>query len=524
MSVGHVAGPVAAQALEALVGQFADRTSFVRELVQNSLDAGAGRVDVDFHLDPGGLSVEVTDDGEGMDLAIIESCLLTLFRSSKERDLTKIGKFGVGFVSLFALEPRRVVVDTARDGLHHRVVFAEDRSYTLLEVPTPFEGTRVRIETSLRGEHARSLAQATREALAYWCRFARAEIWTECAVDAWGWEPTVVTGEFTVDAPVTVTVEEPGFRAVLGPSGRDTSPVAFHNRGLTLLESEEDLVPGVTFRVEAAALEHTLTRDNVLRDAQFREVVARLAAIAREQLQPRWLQALQVACTTGDSDARRALLAVTHPTAFPIPPELPCYADVEGTLRSVDELRPRGLVAWTRRALGDRPTVFTAEAPSPLTAAAAEAGLPVLASPDTPPDPLVAALAERAGVQLVPLHTVHRVAVAVEAPPLVEAASALVVAHCAEPEGLSAAELHPPGDVLALRLDAPGTLLPAAGTGGDGPLHVNLGHPLLARLSDLPVAIAAPLLARAVTGGLHGGPLPDGLLEAARSAATGDSA
>ena len=41
-----------------------------------------------------------------MDRATIEG-YLTLFRSTKEDDLTKIGKFGISFVSLFAMEPRR---------------------------------------------------------------------------------------------------------------------------------------------------------------------------------------------------------------------------------------------------------------------------------------------------------------------------------------------------------------------------------------------------------------------------------
>ena len=137
-------------ALNALVRQFSERSSFVRELVQNALDAGAGRIEVMLFEEGESLIIEVIDDGEGMDRDIIERYLLTLFRSSKERDLTKIGKFGVGFVSLFTLEPSLVVVDTGRDGRPHRVIFAADRSYTLAEVDTPFEGTTVRILVPIR--------------------------------------------------------------------------------------------------------------------------------------------------------------------------------------------------------------------------------------------------------------------------------------------------------------------------------------------------------------------------------------
>ena len=73
----------------------------MRELIQNSLDAGAARINVRMAWSDGELRIEVDDDGEGMDRATIEGYLLTLFRSTKEEDLTKIGKFGVGFVSVF---------------------------------------------------------------------------------------------------------------------------------------------------------------------------------------------------------------------------------------------------------------------------------------------------------------------------------------------------------------------------------------------------------------------------------------
>ena len=41
-----VGGAPAAAALKSLVRQFSERSSFVRELIQNSLDAGSGRIEV----------------------------------------------------------------------------------------------------------------------------------------------------------------------------------------------------------------------------------------------------------------------------------------------------------------------------------------------------------------------------------------------------------------------------------------------------------------------------------------------
>ena len=84
-----------------LVDQFSDPLAFYRELIQNSMDAGSNRVDVTLEYDDktGTARMAVEDDGEGMDERIIDEYFLVLFRSTKEDDLTKIGKFA-GIVSV----------------------------------------------------------------------------------------------------------------------------------------------------------------------------------------------------------------------------------------------------------------------------------------------------------------------------------------------------------------------------------------------------------------------------------------
>ena len=291
-----VGGNPAKEALKALVGQFSERSAFVRELVQNSLDAGAGRIELQIEQQGRRLRIAVVDDGEGMDRATVEGYLLTLFRSNKERDLTKIGKFGIGFVSLFAVEPELVVVDTARDGVHHRVVFDSSYEYTLAQIDEPFEGTSVTLYLRSWGKSAGELARELRKALHYWCRYARADVicWAKSgAKERWGWPEEEVAHPFAVQAPVSYLVEEDLLRAVLGFSGTTRSDVGYYNRGLTLLEAEEAVIPGVTFRVEAGTLEHTLTRDNVRRDQAFEGVIAHLWKLASGPLLAKHLAAME---------------------------------------------------------------------------------------------------------------------------------------------------------------------------------------------------------------------------------------
>ena len=271
---------MAGDLIEELVHQFTDPFAFYRELIQNSIDAGSARIEVVLSYRPEGakglLTAKVADFGEGMNRRVIEDYLLTKFRSSKENDLTKIGKFGIGFVSVFACAPDAVVVDTGRDGEFWRVLFKKDRSYELLQLREPVEGTSVTLHKALTPSDYDAFAAASKESVQRWCRHSEADV----AFAAGGHDgsppppPSPVKEPLEVDAPFQVEHLEEGTHVVAGPSRRDPAPTGMYNRGLTLLESTEPLVPGVAVKIVSRWLEHTLTRDNVRRDRNFDRVLA----------------------------------------------------------------------------------------------------------------------------------------------------------------------------------------------------------------------------------------------------------
>jgi DNA topoisomerase VI subunit B len=88
--------------LERLVAQFAGPYDFLRELVQNALDAGSDRAEVvlETHTEVGGEADEVvyelrvSDAGRGMDEAVIDGGLTRLFASTKADDRTMAGGYG----------------------------------------------------------------------------------------------------------------------------------------------------------------------------------------------------------------------------------------------------------------------------------------------------------------------------------------------------------------------------------------------------------------------------------------------
>ena len=316
-----------------MVRQFADRWAFWRELVQNGIDAGATHIEARATLEASGLAhFSVEDDGAGMTRAIIEGPLLTLFASSKEADASKIGKYGVGFLSVFAVEPSEVVVHTWRAGQAWVVRLSPDHSYELSEAsPRPGSGTIVtlldRLDTAAFGERAR----AARGALARWCRHAAVPIrLTELRPAA---DPVVVRIDEPLTVPAAFTVSDEQLlddgaseRFVLGPSAgwelvapegdteRRPSFAGFYNRGLTLHETEQpphEKLANIRLKVLSPRLSHTLSRDGLRRDAEYERVVAHAVDLVASTLAPELARAIHAAAERALEEPARlaALLA-----------------------------------------------------------------------------------------------------------------------------------------------------------------------------------------------------------------------
>lgn len=292
-----VDGGEAGDVLDSLVKQFTDPLACLRELIQNAVDAGSDTVEVNFGRE-GELGIlEVKDHGEGMDKAVIESKLVRLFSSSKDGDLTKIGKFGIGFVSVFALDPVAVCVDTAKAGERWRVVFHADRTWTRAALNEPLEGTRVRMFIKRSPAAWQALTRDAEAAVRKWCRYLQAEI----IVDG-----TTINEPLSLDGCVVTATRDDGEGTVVIVGVGGAPQVGFYNKGLTLLEatSWSDFPAGVSVRLSSRWLEHTLTRDSVVKDAQYRKALALVLSVISDELEPRCIEAM----TRLPLDERSAIL------------------------------------------------------------------------------------------------------------------------------------------------------------------------------------------------------------------------
>lgn len=361
---------LARQALSNLVRQFARPLDFLRELVQNAIDAGSPRVAVwvDFTPDAGAttgvLEVHVDDWGDGMDRHIIDTQLTRLFSSSKEGDLTKIGKFGIGFTSIFAVRPDAVLVRTSRNGEGWEVLFHADRTYEIHLHDDPLTGTRITLVKRMEAARVDGWVDEARSVLLRWCEHSRVPVTfsdrrrvavavPEASSDPFAAfaDPTgapeveVLSCPLALDgAALQVHYEADGVEVLVGYGAEPL--VGFYNSGLTLVRGQRADVLGaylerlghLQLKVRYDRLEHTLTRDNVLRDVHWARAmgaVLRAVDLLRAQLLDR---AEAVAREGGGLDPWHRLLAVEE-AARPLDMGgRRVLRDTTGALRTPDEL------------------------------------------------------------------------------------------------------------------------------------------------------------------------------------------
>ena len=260
-----------------LVDQFSDPFTCLRELVQNAMDAGTESIEIKTRYldDPGGTLLEIRDFGGGMNRDIIDTKLTRLFASDKENDLTKIGKFGIGFVSVFSLKPELVTVDTGRDGEYWRIAFDGGTDFALFSLHEPIEGTSVRLYKLMPFEDYDPFVERAQATLRQWCRHSAINI---------SFNGEIINCDLVVESAVRIDVTSPLGRFNVGVCPGQPYAYGLYNSGLTLMEGSQETAPGVTYKILSNHLEHTLTRDAVIKDENYAKVVTTLEGLIKDEL------------------------------------------------------------------------------------------------------------------------------------------------------------------------------------------------------------------------------------------------
>lgn len=351
--------------LQTLIDQFSDPFAFLRELAQNGIDAGTTAIDYSFELRPstresekGLFILHINDDGEGMTRKIIDTELTRLWSSSKEYDWTKIGAFGIGFVSIFALRPEAVILDTGRDGEAWRIFFKADQSFDRILLDREVRGTQIQFIKEIARDRFDFMRDRTLKTLTLWCKFCNIDIRVE---------GERINQTFAFDAPHSVYFEEPGLRITVMPTTADTPFYGFYCKGLTLYENTDSPIPGVSFRLDYENLSHTLTRDNVIKDEHYIAGMRRVQQVVDSELRPRLFEAARMCEEPEELDGLFALLAPLGLERLPARLDnLPIIPLADGSRVSIHDLRwsyrEWGSIYWGKQP-GQAPTLHT-EAPA----------------------------------------------------------------------------------------------------------------------------------------------------------------
>ena len=152
-----------------------DRLVFLRELAQNSRDAGATSINVKAYLDGNELALEFADDGSGMSFVDAREYLFTLYASSKEGETRSAGRYGVGFWSVLLFDPKTIIIESMTpDGEAWAMALDGDLNNERRLAPNiGSSGTRIRLECMINDDESSKVLLDIENALDRYCRYLR---------------------------------------------------------------------------------------------------------------------------------------------------------------------------------------------------------------------------------------------------------------------------------------------------------------------------------------------------------------
>jgi len=256
--------------------QFPDPTDCVREFIQNSLDAESPQIHVTFEAEKVGRGqviqqMVVEDFGVGMTKEERDNYFLTIFRSSKEDDPNKIGKYGIGILSPLLLEPDEFIAEStgtvsktkAKESwkLHMKNLNTRPQ-YSIGDIEER-QGTKITLRKKMQAKEAEKLIDTASEKISFFCERSRIPIYVD---------GRFINKEFRLDTPIQTHRTSPGLEYVVGVE--DEPSYELHNNRLKLEEggSFVDDWKELSFIISSTRFHHTFSRDSVVRDKDFYNV------------------------------------------------------------------------------------------------------------------------------------------------------------------------------------------------------------------------------------------------------------
>lgn len=242
--------------------QFQDPHEAWRELVTNSIDSDASRIDVRVFKYGGKLNVEVKDDGCGISEKNITD-LLTIGKSGK-KGLEKIGRFGLGFYSLFNedLYPQNVFLETASADERFTLLFDKDANPDVRRGGRLDKGTRVIFTARDSIFSYTDYAREVRDMITEYCQYSKT--------------PIIVQGH-QINKPLEIPhalierkFDSGGIEGVVGllPALYDRYVSVMAHR-IVVSDPKPFNIPGVGYMVSSDSLDLVFSRNELIQDDAY---------------------------------------------------------------------------------------------------------------------------------------------------------------------------------------------------------------------------------------------------------------
>jgi hypothetical protein len=191
---------------------------FIRELAQNSRDAGAAVINVKIGHTPAGEETLVfADNGGGMSYDHAVRYLFRLYASSKTAEKYAAGRFGIGFWTVLKFNPHKIIIESRFKKKSWGVVVEVGRD--LVTTPGPSDlnqgGTRITLCRPAQEESAEAYRRETKTALQRYCSYLRRNTRRAEPLPVY-FSGENITGEMKLPGPVSMAFKTGRLEGAVG--------------------------------------------------------------------------------------------------------------------------------------------------------------------------------------------------------------------------------------------------------------------------------------------------------------------
>jgi hypothetical protein len=225
---------------------------FLRELAQNSRDAGARNIWVTAETPPGRETLTFADDGCGMTLAHARRFLFRLYASDKAGDPAAAGRYGIGFWTILRFQPSEILLESRRGASSWAVGLDSDFAIRSLPCRPGRPGTTVSLTRPASPAPAAPFAAQVASGLRAYCRYLRRNDRRGSPLPLW-YGGKNLTEPMTLPGPLSLSFRSGPVEGAVGLAERPS--VSLYARGLpvwqgAVLDQMSHLQPAGEARTE----------------------------------------------------------------------------------------------------------------------------------------------------------------------------------------------------------------------------------------------------------------------------------